>query len=489
MTKKIDLVFRTIGERTSDMALDLAIQQIQPGQVHLIENVRPFSAAVQKMLEIDYDCDFIVFMDADCLIMEDMHGFLQRNDFPYVDCYVLDKFRGHIHQGVHITRVDVVRVMQQLQPPQNDEKYVLRPESRLRSMALSRLKANKHFKSFRILHDYFQSYEHVYAKMALRELRSRTAENRRELEAAQRYWERHPGDLDFQIAKLAIAQTAAAVPLQATPAEIDDYIVRLPEIATEAIAQLDMPPQPEISPTEIDQQARKIWSWQLVQVGGGTLEPPAKPRSPHKIFGIGLSRTGTKSLTSAFHVLGLKAIHYPEDETTLRELTEGNYRFSLLEHFDAITDITVSAFYPQLDQLFPGSKFILTVRDKESWLTSLEKHWFNRPAFSETNQIEKEIHMHIRRFLRSTVYGCYEFNRERMSYVYDLHYKNVLDYFCDRPESLLVLNIGAGEGWEKLCPFLGFDSIDQPFPYVKKQSLLKSLLNADAKVIDLSPSV
>ncbi|WP_265266519.1 sulfotransferase family protein [Spirulina subsalsa] len=484
MNKKIDLVFRTIGERTSDIALDLAIQQIQPNQVHLIENVRPFSAAVQQMLQIDYDCDFVVFMDADCLLMESMQAFLQRNEFPYVDCYVLDKFRGHIHQGVHITRVDVVRLMAQIKPPKNDEKYVLRPESRLRSMALSRMKANKNFKTFRILHDYFQRYDHIYAKMALRELRSRTEENRRELEAAEQYWERHIEEVDFQIAKLAIAQTRVAVPQNSTPAEIDDYIVRLPEIAENAISQLDLPPQGELTPAEIDQQTKKIWSWQLVQVGAGTLEPPAQPRSPYKIFGLGLSRTGTKSLTSALHILGFKVIHYPEDETTLRELTEGNYKFSLLDHFDGITDITVSAFYPQLDQLFPGSKFILTVRDKESWLTSLEKHWFNRPAFDANNQIEKEIHLHIRRFLRSTVYGCYEFNRERMSYVYDLHYKNTLDYFCDRPDSLLVLNIGAGEGWDKLCPFLGLDPLAQPFPYIKKQSLLKSLLNAEAQLIE-----
>lgn len=63
MTKKIDLVFRTIGERTSEIALNLAIQQIQPNQVHLIDNIRPFSAAVQKMLEIDYDGDFVGHLD------------------------------------------------------------------------------------------------------------------------------------------------------------------------------------------------------------------------------------------------------------------------------------------------------------------------------------------------------------------------------------------------------------------------------------------
>jgi hypothetical protein len=484
MAKKIDLVFRTIGERTSAQALEFAIQQVKPHRVHLIEKVFPFSAAVQQMLQIDYDCDAVVFMDSDCLIMEDMSSFLQRNSFPYVDCYVLDKFRGHIHQGVHITRIDLVREMQNTTPPKNDKKYVLRPESRLRSLALSKLKFNKNFKSFRILHDYFQCYHHVYAKMALRELRSRTSLNRRELESAQRYWAKHPNDIDFQIAQFAIEETKNAVPVDASPAEIDRYIQRLPEISEAAIATLNLPEQGELTEDEIYQQAKKVWSWQLVQRGGGTIQPPEKAQSDFKIFGLGLSRTGTKSLTSALHILGFKVIHYPEDETTFRELSEGYHNFSLLQTFDGITDITVSAFYPQLDQLFPGSKFILTTRNKEQWLNAMERHYYNRPAFDHNHPIGSDIHMKIRRFLRGTVYGCYEFSRDRMAYVYDLHIKNTLDYFGDRPDSLLVLDITSGDGWEKLCPFLGCEKIEQPFPYVKKQSLLKSLLNEEAQIVD-----
>ena len=137
--KKIDLVFRTVGERTSKVALDLAIKNIQPNQVHVIENVKPFSLAVQQMLRIDYDCDFVVFMDADCLIMEDMSPFLEENTLPYIDCYVLDKFRSYIHCGVHIGRIDVVRAMQAVKIPKNDPKYVLRPESRIRELAMRKL--------------------------------------------------------------------------------------------------------------------------------------------------------------------------------------------------------------------------------------------------------------------------------------------------------------------------------------------------------------
>ena len=143
--KKIDLVFRTVGERTSKVALNLAIKNIQPHQVHILENVKPFYLAVQQMLRIDYDCDFVVFMDADCLIMEDMTPFLQENTLPYIDCYVLDKFRGHIHCGVHIARRDIVQAMQAVKVSKDDPKYVLRPESRIRDFSNNPSERGKSF--------------------------------------------------------------------------------------------------------------------------------------------------------------------------------------------------------------------------------------------------------------------------------------------------------------------------------------------------------
>jgi 3'(2'), 5'-bisphosphate nucleotidase len=39
-----------------------------------------------------------------------------------------------------------------------------------------------------------------------------------------------------------------------------------------------------------------------------------------------------------------------------------------------------------------------------------------------------------------------------------------MDYFKDRPQDLLVIDVTAGEGWEKLCPFLGKPTPDIPFP-------------------------
>jgi hypothetical protein len=40
----------------------------------------------------------------------------------------------------------------------------------------------------------------------------------------------------------------------------------------------------------------------------------------------------------------------------------------------------------------------------------------------------------------------------------------VREHFADRPGDLLVLDITAGEGWDRLCPFLGLPEPGVPFP-------------------------
>ena len=181
-----------------------------------------------------------------------------------------------------------------------------------------------------------------------------------------------------------------------------------------------------------------------------------------KVFGIGLSRTGTVSLNIALRGLGFNVVHYPTDSVTYRELTSGQYRLTILEHHAGITDIVVAPFYPQLDRVYPSSRFILTTREESSWLESMEEHWRNRSVLGA--HLNGDPRVEAMRFFRAAVYGTYEFSRERMSYVKRLHEQNVLRYFQDRTDSLLVLNIAEGDEWDKLAPFLGVPSPNIPFP-------------------------
>lgn len=192
---------------------------------------------------------------------------------------------------------------------------------------------------------------------------------------------------------------------------------------------------------------------------------PAPLVPPAKVFGIGLSRTGTQSLTTALRVLGFSVIHYPTDAGTLETLVRGDARFPLLEKYDGIADITAVPYYADLDALHPGSRFILTLRGRAGWLRSCQAHFGARPAFEPADSAPARDALAVRRFLRAAVYASYDFHAARFERAYDQHVAAVRRHFAGRPGQLLELDIDAGEGYEKLAPFLGRPVPDQPFPH------------------------
>jgi hypothetical protein len=163
-----------------------------------------------------------------------------------------------------------------------------------------------------------------------------------------------------------------------------------------------------------------------------------------KIFGIGLSRTGTTSLHRALCLLGFRSIHYPP----LHRLKH------LLQYHDAAMDTPVACSFREMDILYPNSQFILTVRDSRSWLKSTKLFFARHPANAEW---QREV--------RLKIYGVVEWNRRAFLDAYNRHTEAVLDYFADRPGQLLILDICAGEGWDKLCPFLEMPAPNTSFPH------------------------
>ncbi len=183
-----------------------------------------------------------------------------------------------------------------------------------------------------------------------------------------------------------------------------------------------------------------------------------------KVFGLGLSKTGTSSLNEALNILGVRSIHYPHDEQTLAELKDGNYQLSLLEKYQGLTDLPAVPFYAQFDRAYPGSKFILTVRESTSWLHSCQMHWQLLDQWQDQFPEFKRSH----EFLSACVYGTLSFSRDRFAFVYEAHALNVQRYFQDRNEDFLLLDICGGEGWERLCPFLELQKPEVPFPHANE---------------------
>lgn len=163
-----------------------------------------------------------------------------------------------------------------------------------------------------------------------------------------------------------------------------------------------------------------------------------------KIFGIGFHKTGTTSLAAALTLLGYRVtgpngVRDPHIARNALPMALG-----LVPQFDAFQDNPWPILYRDLDQQFPGSKFILTVRDPEDWIKSLIGHFGSRSTP-----------------MREWIYGAGSPRGHEATYLarYENHNRDVRHHFAKRSGDLLVLDITRGDGWERLCPFL-----DRPTP-------------------------
>ncbi len=174
-----------------------------------------------------------------------------------------------------------------------------------------------------------------------------------------------------------------------------------------------------------------------------------------KIIGVGFQKTGTSTLREALKILG-----YTVKDTSTRPLIpilRGNYQkvLRMIRDYDAVEDTPWYMIYKELDQLIPGSKFILTIRDEESWYKSVSKH------IGDLRSPQHE-------WIYGKGKGLPRDDKQNTLWVYNKHNKEVLEYFKDRPDDLLVLDFTKGDKWEKLCSFLNKDIPDLPFPHANK---------------------
>lgn len=172
-----------------------------------------------------------------------------------------------------------------------------------------------------------------------------------------------------------------------------------------------------------------------------------------KVFCIGFHKTGTTSLAKAlkelgYTVTGPNAVRDPNISQNVYDVA-----FPLVEKFDAFQDNPWPLLFRELDERYPNSKFILTVRRPEDWIRSQVKH-FGTDVTP----------------MRQWIYGVGSPEGNEAVYVerFELHNREVLSYFQDRSDDLLVMDLAAGDGWEKLCPFLGKEIPEISFPHANK---------------------
>lgn len=176
-------------------------------------------------------------------------------------------------------------------------------------------------------------------------------------------------------------------------------------------------------------------------------------RSRSKVFCIGFQKTGTTTMRSALEILGYRvAGHFGVDDPEIRANALPG-ALELAGKYSAFQDNPWPVLFRDLDQHFPGSRFVLTVRDPERWLESVVSHfgglstpmreWIYGPGSPRGNE-----HVYLERFER--------------------HNREVREYFSARSGDLLEMDIEAGDGWDSLCDFLDHPHPDVPFPHKNK---------------------
>ena len=169
-----------------------------------------------------------------------------------------------------------------------------------------------------------------------------------------------------------------------------------------------------------------------------------------KIFAIGFNKTGTTSLHTLFKLLGYSSYHGTK--------WRGCDDLELLRSYNCFSD-GIPKDLPKLDRLFPGSKFILQVRDLESWIYSRLAHIERR---------KKQGTCPVSPIWDTTEDAIKYWIKERNNY-----HLFVLSYFSKRRSDIIIINyIRDRFSSLKICDFLGCKRVyKRPFSNARPNNI------------------
>ncbi len=154
-----------------------------------------------------------------------------------------------------------------------------------------------------------------------------------------------------------------------------------------------------------------------------------------KVFAIGFNKSGTTSIHHLFQTLGLNSYHGLE----WRKCADLRFFFK----FDCFSDGPPDDFM-YLDKTFMNSKFILNVRQLETWVLSRLSHI--------ERQKEKFDNFKLWPTWDTTTFAIKSWIKERNEY-----HISVLEYFAKRSTDLLIIDyIRDPSAASKISNHLGF---------------------------------
>jgi hypothetical protein len=179
---------------------------------------------------------------------------------------------------------------------------------------------------------------------------------------------------------------------------------------------------------------------------------------PHKIFIIGLPRTGTTSVSVALLEQGLKVAHMA--------FTKRSFELA-----DALSDAPLFADYRELDQLFPNAKFIYLDREIAPWIASMKMLLtkMDEHLDDKTGRFHPVLKRSFKRVFQIDTVADPK-DSEHLRACYARHQAQVLEYFAERND-LLQINISHQGSLSQLLSFIGL----KPTPACSQENAFPKL--------------
>ncbi|HEY1561105.1 MAG TPA: sulfotransferase [Caulobacteraceae bacterium] len=183
-----------------------------------------------------------------------------------------------------------------------------------------------------------------------------------------------------------------------------------------------------------------------------------------KVVGSGLGRTGSFSLKLALEQLGFGPCHhmvevFAHPETTPLWVAASHGRpdwETVFKDYVSAVDYPTAGFWREIADSYPDAKVIHTERDPDAWFDSTQATIFAPGSFADNPPPQlKEFFESFTGPLAGHIH-----DRAFMTDFFRRHSDEVKATIA--PERLLVLQVG--EGWERLCAFLGVPVPGTPYP-------------------------
>jgi|GEM_PF-6291031 tetratricopeptide (TPR) repeat protein len=208
------------------------------------------------------------------------------------------------------------------------------------------------------------------------------------------------------------------------------------------------------------QQVRFFKTWQKYYQQGFDFNQP-------KIFGIGLSQTGTRLLNEVLNQLGYTSVHL------INPITKTILDSKDFLYFDAFTDISVSFRFEELFFAFPNAQFIYLERDLSQWIESISDYYTTSYGFSTPKAMRNWL-TQTNTFKRGRLDTDTTYRHALANlYAHHLNWKSayhsfdqrVKRFFHDKPkDKLLKMNIFKERSWDNICHFLEVPVPCESFP-------------------------